>query len=97
MEALEEAVLQTAANLQGFDEDIRITIAADVSGSMQKPVSAKSKILLYDIGLMLAMILKSKSKNAITGMFGDTWKVINVPGKQILSSVQEFYEEGRRR
>ena len=59
---------------------------------MQKTVSTKSKILFYDIGLMLAMILKNKSKNAITGMFGDTWKVINVPGKQILSNVQEFYK-----
>ncbi len=91
MESLEEAVLQSASNVSGFDEDVKVLIAADVSKSMQKPVSAKSKVLLYDIGLMLAMILKSKSKNSITGMFGDTWKVINVPGKQILSNVQEFY------
>jgi 60 kDa SS-A/Ro ribonucleoprotein len=91
MEAIEEAVLQSAANLSGFDEDIKITIAADVSKSMQKSISPKSKILFYDIGLMLAMIMKSKSKNAVTGMFGDVWKTINVPGKQILSNVQEFY------
>jgi 60 kDa SS-A/Ro ribonucleoprotein len=92
MEALEEAVLQSAQNISGFDEDVKVVIAADVSGSMQKAVSSKSKIQFYDIGLMLAMILKSKSKNAITGMFGDTWKVINVPGNQILSNVQEFHK-----
>jgi 60 kDa SS-A/Ro ribonucleoprotein len=91
MEALEEAVLQSAANISGFDENTEVVIAADVSGSMQKAVSAKSKIMLYDIGLMLAMILKNRCKNSITGMFGNTWKVINVPAKQILSNVQEFY------
>jgi 60 kDa SS-A/Ro ribonucleoprotein len=90
MEALEEAVSQSAQNLAGFDEDTKVVIAADVSGSMQKTVSPKSKVQLYDIGLMLAMILKSKTKNAITGMFGDKWKIINVPGNQILSNVQEF-------
>ena len=92
LEALEEAVLQSAQNLAGFDEDIRLVIACDVSGSMQKAISPKSKIQFYDIGLMLAMILRSKSDNAITGMFGNIWKVINVPGKQILSNVQEFHK-----
>ncbi len=90
MEALEDAVLQSAQKMAGFDEDTRVVIAADVSGSMQKTISAKSRIQFYDIGLMLAMMLKSKSKNAITGMFGDSWKIINVPGKQVLASVQEF-------
>jgi 60 kDa SS-A/Ro ribonucleoprotein len=90
MEALEEAVSKSAQNLVGFDENTKVVIAADVSGSMQKTISPKSKVQFYDIGLMLAMILKSKSKNAITGMFGDTWKIINVPGKQVLSNVQEF-------
>jgi len=40
---------------------------------------------------MLAMLLKSRCKNAITGMFGDKWKVINVPTKGILSNVDAFY------
>lgn len=58
---------------------------------MQRPVSPKSKILFSDIGLMLVMLLKSRCENAITGMFGDTWKVINVPTKGILSNVDAFY------
>jgi hypothetical protein len=91
IEALEEAVLQSAANIAGFDENIEVVIAADVSGSMKQVVSAKSKIKLYDIGLMLAMILKNRCRNSLIGMFGDSWKVINVPGKQILSNVQQFY------
>jgi 60 kDa SS-A/Ro ribonucleoprotein len=91
LDALEQAVLLSAANIAGYDEDTKVVIAADVSRSMQKPISAKSKVLLYDIGLMLAMLLQNRCENAITGMFGDTWKVINVPKKNILANVQEFY------
>lgn len=91
LDALEQAVLYSAKNIAGFDDDTKVVIAADVSGSMRKPVSAKSKVLLYDIGLMLAMLLKNRCENAITGMFGDTWKMITVPNKNILANVQEFY------
>ena len=88
---MEQAVTVSAANIKGFDNDTKVLIACDVSGSMQKAISPKSKILSYDIGLMLAMLLKSRCKNAITGMFGDTWKVINVPTQGILANVDAFY------
>ncbi len=91
LDALETAVIKSAANIAGYDDGTKVLIAADVSGSMQKAVSAKSKIMNYDIGLMLAMLLQHRSENVITGMFGDTWKVINVPKKNILSNVDEFY------
>lgn len=91
LEALEEAVLQSAANIAGYDEDTKVVIAADVSGSMQKTISAKSKVQNYDIGLMLAMLLQNRCENVITGMFGDKWKVINVPKRNILSNVDEFH------
>lgn len=58
---------------------------------MQQPISAKSKVLLYDIGLMLGMLLQSKCRHVQTGMFGDRWKIINLPTQNILSNVQEFY------
>ncbi|MEO6631978.1 MAG: TROVE domain-containing protein, partial [Mucilaginibacter sp.] len=64
----------------------------DVSGSMQSAVSAKSKVLLYDVGLMLAMLLQSRCKNVEVGMFGDTWKTIAVPRNNILGNVREFYK-----
>jgi hypothetical protein len=91
LDALEEAVLQSAVNIAGYDETTRVVIAADVSGSMQKTISAKSKVQNYDIGLMLAMLLQNRCDNVITGMFGDTWKVINVPKKNILNNVDEFH------
>ncbi|RYZ53124.1 MAG: TROVE domain-containing protein, partial [Sphingobacteriales bacterium] len=91
MQALEQAVHISASNIKGFDSETALVIACDVSGSMQKPVSAKSKILLYDIGLMLGMLLQSRSKNVISGMFGDRWKIINMPKTSVLSNVQEYY------
>ncbi|WP_229254103.1 TROVE domain-containing protein [Dyadobacter sp. NIV53] len=91
LEALEKAVTQSAAAIQGFDQSTSVLIACDVSGSMQTPVSPKSKIQLFDIGLMLAMLLQSRCKNVRVGMFGDSWKTITVPKNNILANVQEFY------
>lgn len=92
LDALEKAVQASAVNIKGFDHDTRVLLACDVSGSMQTAVSAKSKILLYDVGLMLAMLLQSRCKNVEVGMFGDTWKTIMVPRHNILNNVQEFYK-----
>jgi hypothetical protein len=91
LDSLEKAVQASAANIGGFDENTRVLVACDVSGSMQMPVSAKSKILLYDVGLMLGMLLQSRCRNVKVGMFGDTWKTIAVPRNNILGNVQEFY------
>jgi 60 kDa SS-A/Ro ribonucleoprotein len=92
LDALELAVEQSAKNIRGFASDTSVLIACDVSGSMQKPISAKSKILNYDIGLMLAMLLQSRCRNVQTGMFGDRWKIINMPRRNILANVQEYYK-----
>lgn len=92
LNALEDAVVASVKNLKGFDEETRVLIACDVSGSMQKPVSAKSKVLLFDIGLMLGMLMQSKCKRVVTGMFGDSWKVINMPNRAVLNNVQEYYK-----
>lgn len=91
LQALEDAVMHSAANIKGFGYETSVVIACDVSGSMQKNVSPKSKIMLYDIGLMLAMLLQSQCRNVRTGMFGDKWKIINMPSRNVLANVNEFY------
>ncbi|HEY0175420.1 MAG TPA: TROVE domain-containing protein [Pedobacter sp.] len=91
LDALEKAIQASAANIKGFDHSTRVLLACDVSGSMQTPVSARSKILLYDVGLMLAMLLQSRCRNVEVGMFGSTWKTITVPRSNILGNVMEFY------
>ena len=92
LDALETAIRLSVANMQGFDLDTKVVIACDVSGSMQKPVSAKSKVMMYDIGLLLGMLLQSKCKNVLAGMFGDTWKTVALPTKNILANVDAFYK-----
>ena len=92
LDALENAVTQSAINIKGFDLSTSVVIGCDVSGSMQKTISAKSKIMLYDIGLMLGMLMQSKCKNVVSGMFGDKWKIINMPKRSVLSNVNEYYK-----
>lgn len=87
MNSLEEAIRVSAENIKGFDLNTKLLIAADVSGSMYTPVSGKSKIHCYDVGLVLSMILASHSKNVVTGIFGDTWREVNMSRKNILASV----------
>jgi hypothetical protein len=92
LDAIEEALKISVMNVRGFGMDTRVVVACDVSGSMQKSVSPRSKVLLFDIGLLLGMVLQYKSANVLCGMFGDTWKLINVGKKNILGNVDEFYK-----
>lgn len=90
--ALEDATRCSACGIKGFGFETSVVIACDVSGSMQKPISAKSAVLLYDVGLMLAMLLQSQCKTVTTGIFGDTYKIINMPRHRILANVMEYYK-----
>lgn len=88
--ALEDAVMHSARNIKGFGYNTTVVVACDVSGSMQQHISKNSKVQLYDIGLMLGMLLQSQCKSVISGMFGDTWKVVNMPSWNVLGNVMEF-------
>jgi len=89
--ALEEAVTASAAHIRGFDAETNVLIACDVSGSMQRSVSPKSTVQNFDISLMLGTLLQSRSKSVVTGLFGDTWKVINLPQQNVLANVIELH------
>jgi 60 kDa SS-A/Ro ribonucleoprotein len=89
--ALEAAIVASVANLRGFDGGTRVVVACDVSGSMQQPISPRSKVLLYDVGLVLGMLLQSRCQHVVTGMFGATWKRVALPQGQVLRNVQELY------
>lgn len=92
LDALESTVMVSAKNIKGFDVNTSVVVACDVSGSMQQPISPRSKILLYDIGLMLGMLMQSQCKNVVSGMFGDKWKIVNMPKRSVLSNVNEYYK-----
>ena len=92
LSALERAVKASVANLEGFGPDTNVLVAADVSGSMFSPISMRSSVMNYDIGILLSMLLKSKCSSVISGMFGDTWKVLNLPQENILANTIEMKE-----
>lgn len=91
LQALEKAIVASAAHLQGFDGNTRVLVACDTSGSMQQPVTAKSTVQLYDIGLVLGMLLQQRCKAVISGIFGDTWKIILLPSDGVLANVDELH------
>ena len=78
LSALEKAVRESVNNLEGFGADTSVLVAADVSGSMFTTISPKSSVMNYDIGILLSMLLKSKCSSVISGMFGESWKVMNL-------------------
>lgn len=91
LDALEQALESSLGNLKGFGPETRVVIACDVSASMQQPVSSNSKVLLYDIGLLLGLGLRSRCRNVIFGMFGDRWQRVTMPSKTIMGNVNECY------
>lgn len=92
LEALEAAIRISAANIKGFDSNVNVAIACDVSGSMQTPISPRSKIENYDIGLVLGMLLQSRCKSVVSGMFGDEYKTLNLPRTNILQNVENMHD-----
>jgi len=91
LECLEEAIKISTENINGFGLDTAVLIACDVSGSMQQTISPRSTVQYYDIGLMLGMLLQSKCKAVISGMFGDIWKVIQLPRNNILANADQLH------
>lgn len=88
--SLESAMKVSAANIEGFGEDTRLLMACDVSGSMYSHISKRSSVRCYDVGIVLAMLLRERCKKVITGIFGDIWKVLDFPRGEILSAVSEM-------
>ncbi len=87
VEALEQALHASVENLEFFN-DQRVLLAADVSGSMMMPLSQRSAVQCYDVGLLLSMLLKLKAGNNVTtGIFGDSWKVKNLPRNNVLGNM----------
>ena len=90
LNSLEAAVCHTAENIPGFDENTRVLLASDTSGSMLSPVSKNSSVMNYHIGLLLSMLMRHRCKNVVTGMFGDIWKAIDMSSENILQSTVDM-------
>jgi 60 kDa SS-A/Ro ribonucleoprotein len=87
IDALEKAIRFSMDSVEFF-KNSRVLIASDVSGSMMSPLSKKSSLQYYDIGLLFSMLLRNRKGDRITtGIFGDIWKVKNMPKENILANV----------
>lgn len=75
MDAIETAAAYSVENFPKLSGSSTL-IACDVSGSMEKEISKNSSIQRFDIGVMLGMIANRFAGHTITGMFGDSWKVV---------------------
>jgi 60 kDa SS-A/Ro ribonucleoprotein len=82
MTALENAIEHTVDTLK-INGNIFISI--DTSGSMTACISEKSKIRRMDIGIVLAMLLKHKTK-CITSIFAEGFKIKNFYKNAILTN-----------
>ena len=94
MNALEAAVKCSASNIEGFDDSTRVLLASDVSGSMWSPISQRSTVRNFDIGLLLSMLLRNRCKQVVSGIFGDDWKVVNMPTDNILMATRQLEKLG---
>ena len=94
MNALEAAVKCSASNIEGFDDNTRVLLASDVSGSMWSPISQRSTVRNFDIGLLLSMLLRNRCKQVVSGIFGDDWKVVNMPTDNILMATRQLEKLG---
>lgn len=90
MECLESAILASTKNIRGFDLNTNVLIACDMSGSMECTLSEKSKIHLFEIGLVLGMLLQNKCKSVISGIFGTNWKIVQLPRVNILANTHKL-------
>ena len=90
LQSLESAVCHTAENIPGFNENTRVLLASDTSGSMLSPVSENSSVMNYHIGLLLSMLMRHRCKNAVTGMFASDWKAVDMSSESILQSTVDM-------
>jgi len=90
MECLEEAIIHSTQNIKGFDLNTNVLIACDMSGSMNCSLSSKSKIQNYEVGLTLGMLLQHRCRAVVTGIFGEDWKVVQLPRTNILANTHKL-------
>jgi hypothetical protein len=100
-EALEDAVKISIENIPMFAHE-RVLIAADVSSSMQVPATGtregyrslkrQDPVERYDIGILLSLLMAERCEFSTIGMFGNTWKPIQLPSRNILDNTNRMHE-----
>ena len=97
LEALERGVRASASGIPGWDylKDKRVLIAADTSGSMQQAISARSKVELYHVALVLGFLMQAHLPYVTVGMFGDRWEALPATPNVLGGTMNAYQLEGR--
>jgi 60 kDa SS-A/Ro ribonucleoprotein len=88
--ALESAVKVSIENIPMFENE-NVLIASDVSGSMENPVSPKSVVELFDIGILMSSLVRYRCASSTIGIFGDRWKVLEDLPENVLDTCNEMH------
>ncbi|MEL6131803.1 MAG: TROVE domain-containing protein [Bacteroidota bacterium] len=90
LDALESALEASARNIRGFDYQTRVLIASDVSGSMFQRLSPKSKMEWVDVGLVLSALMKRSCLSAMTGVFGEKYKRVQLSTRGVMANIEKL-------
>lgn len=89
--ALSDAVELSVQNIPEFTGKTFVT--CDTSGSMESPVSAKSKMTLREIGCLFGAMVNKKSNDAITSVFATDHIPVNLnPRDSLFTSMNKMFK-----
>jgi len=95
LDALETAMDISAENLPRLDG--ATLLIADVSGSMDAAISAKSKVTMKDISTLMLSLAHKLCDSPITMAFGTDAEIINLSQRNgVISNMRHLREEGER-
>lgn len=89
LEAIGQAADYSVANVPKLEG--RTFLSADNSGSMESPVSGKSKMERRNVANLMQAIFKAQNGESITSVFGTEFHVVNVrPGSGVIENCERF-------
>lgn len=89
LDALEKALDISTENIPRLNGNT--LIVADVSGSMDRPLSEKSKVTYNDVGTLLMAIASRFCDNVVTSVFAERFQTVNVSQRNgIISNMKTF-------
>lgn len=89
LEALNKAIWLSVDNLGEFTENDTVLIASDDSGSMTGNVTPSIKY--YELGVLMAILLRKKCKYVTLGLFSDSFRIKQIPkNENVLDAVKKL-------
>ncbi len=88
--ALETAIRKSIKSYPDFKGNV--LIACDTSGSMNDPLSKKSSLKLFEVGLVFGALLQKELPRAAVGQFAETFEMLNTR-EGVLDTADDFIKQ----